>query len=313
MDLWNSLCVKHDYISIHSKKDLIIYLPTRSNPKGLIKTLLMMRETCDSISNFDVLVIVDEDQVEMYEEEKDRYVRVLVEKDKEEFIDDYVGYELYGNSLFDNILWSYSEHDSTDWWNIFNIRNEFLKENDYYFDAVWTDDFVGLSLNWDKDIVSKKHYFEDDIFTLHQSKDGGGEKRFLEWYKTCYTGTKDADHEAIWRRQDPLPVTTRKLSLMVNEVIKPKYLTSQFEMLIASVIMILYKEYGHNRLVNGDYSWDHFIHVLKHDAVPSNKIGTDGFATKKLSFDNWTLKENFSVIRPIVEEINRIIIDPDKT
>jgi hypothetical protein len=313
MDLWNSLCVKHDYISKHSKKDLIIYLPTRSNPKGLIKTLLMMRETCDSISNFDVLVIVDEDQVEMYEEEKDRYARVLVEKDKEEFIDDYGGYELYGNILFDNILWSYSEHDSTDWWSIFNIRNEFLKENDYYFDALWTDDFVGLSLNWDKDIVSKKHYFEDDIFTLHQSKDGGGEKRFLEWYKTCYTGTKDDDHEAIWRRSEALPVTTRKMSLMVNEVIKPNYLTSQFEMLIASVILILYKEYGHNRLVNGDYSWDHFIHVLKHDAVPSNKMGTGGFVNKRLSFDNWTLKENFSVIRPIVEEINRIIIDPDKT
>jgi hypothetical protein len=310
MDLWNKLCRKHDYVSKYSTKDLIVYLPTRSNPKGLIKTLLMMRENCDSISNFDVLVIVDDDQVEMYRDEKDKYIRGPREEDDIDFIADYGAYELYGNSLFDNIIWSYSKYDQgADWWNIFNIRNEFLKDNDYYFDALWTDDFVGLSLNWDKNIVSKKHYFEDDIFTLHQSKEGGGEGRLMKGYKGCYTGTKYyADHEAIWREAECLPVTTRKMSLMVNEAIKPNYLTSQGEMLVASVIMLLYKEYGHNRLVSGDYSWDNFIHDEKHNTLPSAEVGIGGFKNKRACFDNWTWKENFSVIRPIVEEINRIII-----
>ena len=109
MDLWNRLCRKHDYVSKYSTKDLIVYLPTRSNPKGLIKTLLMMRENCDSISNFDVLVIVDDDQVEMYRDEKNKYIRGPVDmEDEEDFIADYGGYELYENSLFDNIIWLFS-------------------------------------------------------------------------------------------------------------------------------------------------------------------------------------------------------------
>ena len=94
---------------------------------------------------------------------------------------------------------------------------------------------------------------------------------------------------------------------MVNEVIKPNYLTSQFEMLIAAVIMILYKEYGHNRLVNGDFSWEQFLDEPRRNRVPSKKIGTDGFKTKKMSFDDWTRKKDYIVIRPIVEEIDRII------
>ena len=318
MNLWDKLSKKYDYdnLLVPEYKDLIIYIPTRSNPIGLIKTLSMMRETCDSISNFDVLVIVDEDQIKMYEEEKDRYVRGPVEKDEEDFIADYGEYELYGNSLFDNVTWTSSKHNTEDWWNIFNIRNEFLKENDYYFDALWTDDFVGLSQSWDSNIVSKKHYFKDDLFTLHQSEDGGGQKRLLHAYENCYVkekltidtkGYKLSQHDYIWKYSESLPVTTRKLSLMVNEVIKPNYLTSQFEMLIAAVIMILYKEYGHNRLVNGDFSWEQFLDEPRRNRVPSKKIGTDGFKTKKMSFDDWTRKKDYIVIRPIVEEIDRII------
>ena len=125
MNLWDKLSKKYDYdnLLVPEYKDIIIYIPTRSNHIGLIKTLSMMRETCDSISNFDVLVIVDEDQIKMYEEEKDRYVRGPVEKDEEDFIADYGEYELYGNSLFDNVTWTSSKHNTEDWWNIFNIRN----------------------------------------------------------------------------------------------------------------------------------------------------------------------------------------------
>ena len=262
-------------------KDLIVYIPTRSNPEGLSRTLSMMYDNCTSISNFDILVIVDKDQVGMYKEAKDR------------------------TQEFNNIIWSYPEHDSNDWWNIFSIKNEFLKVNSYYFDALWTDDFVGLSPNWDKDIVSKKHYFEDDIFTLHQSKDGGGHQRKLSNYKKCYGNSS----REIWICAESLPVTTRRLSLMINEVIKPNYLTSQFEMLIAAVIMILYTEHGHNRLINGDFFWDRFDTKKKPGTLSSTYIGLDGFIDKRSSFDNWTHIENYSVIRPIVEKINGIIKD----
>ena len=279
MNLWNRLCEKYDYEYLYdSGKDLIVYIPTRSNPDGLSRTLSMMYDKCTSISNFDILVIVDEDQVGMYKKAKDR------------------------TRKFNNIIWCYPQHDSNDWWNIFNIRNEFLKANIYYFDALWTDDFVGLSPNWDKDIVSKKHYFEDDIFTLHQSKDGGGHQRLLKHYNKCYSEYGN-HHESVWRWSEALPVTTRKLSLMIGEVIKPNYLTSQTEMLIAAVIMILYTEHGHNRLVNGGFSWDKLA-----DGGRSDGIGLDGFKTKKNSFDDWTANENYNVIRPIVEKINKIIL-----
>ena len=297
MSLWNRLCEKYDYPYSEPAKDLIVYIPTRSNSEGLSRTLSMMYKTCDSISNFDVLVIVDEDQVEMYKEVKDRYT--------DGSSSDLAGFRTaVRQELVDNIIWSYSRHDVNDWWNIFNIRDGFLKVNNYYFDALWTDDFVGLSPNWDKDIVSKKHYFKDDIFTLYQSKDGGGHQRSLKRYKECYiTEGGHLQHDHIWRWAESLPITTRRLSLMINEVIKPNYLTSQTEMLIAAVIMILYTEHGHNRLVNGGFSWNKFISQGRSDGV-----GLDGFKDKKSNFDNWTLNENYSVIRPIVEEMNRIIL-----
>jgi hypothetical protein len=294
---WGDICQKYDYVCT-TGKDLLINIPTRNNAVGLAATLTMMYKTCSSTMNFDIHIIVDDDQIDLYKDVKEKITPGLIrDKDARE------------KENKNNIIWSYPKHQKDDWWNIFTARHNLLKLNDYYFEGLWTDDFEGLSPNWDKRIISKKHYFEDDIFSLHTNRDGiyG---RSIDVFKSCYvdngtfhkTGGIVPPSHLIWNYSECLPITTRKLSLLLYEIMKPYYMTAMTEMLVASVIMLLYKEHGHKRLVDGGYSFSHIK-----DSGGSTMIGCGGFNSKKDFFDHWTTNENYKIIRPIVKKMNKLI------
>ena len=212
-DIWWELCRKHDYVR-DPGKDLVIYIPTRNNPEGLKKTLNMMYNQCHSSDLFDIFIIVDSDQAELYRELRN---------------------ELYEDVYRRNIFWSYPTHQGYDWWNIFESRYNFSMSNSYYFEALWTDDFKGLNRKWDKNIVDMKKSFDDDIFSLHQNIEGT-QGRNMKRYGQCYTkqeGDVLSSAQLVWNYSECLPVTTRKMALMIQELIEPNLFTAQTEMLIA--------------------------------------------------------------------------------
>ena len=289
---WWEICQKHDYVRT-TGKDLVINIPSRNNPHGLIKTLRMMYNKCVSQDNFDIFIVIDYDQIDLYKDIKE---------------------ELYLNDGIKNIIWSHPKHQKDDWWNIFTTRHNFLKSNDYYFEGLWTDDFAGLNKKWDENICDKKHWFTDDYFSLHtnrhNAKGDNAHGRQTKIFDSCYvdeTGGSIPPSHLIWNKSECLPVTTRKLSLLLYEIMKPHYMTAMTEMLVASVVMLLYKEHGHKRLIDGGYS---FTEIKDSGTSTSIGCGTTGkFRDKKEFFDYWTDYQDYKIIRPIVEKIANTIID----
>jgi hypothetical protein len=45
-------------------KDIVVFLPSRDNPKKCSDTIDMLYHTCDSEDNFDIVCIIDDDQKE---------------------------------------------------------------------------------------------------------------------------------------------------------------------------------------------------------------------------------------------------------
>ena len=281
-DIWWELCRKHDYVR-DPEKDLVVYIPTRNNPEGLKKTLNMMYNQCVSPDNFDIFIIVDRDQVELYGELRN---------------------ELYEQVSRRNIFWSYPEHQGYDWWNIYESRYNFSMSNSYYFEALWTDDFQGLSRKWDENIIKKKKTFNDDIFSLYQNIEGT-QGRQMHRYETCYTkqeGDVLSSSELVWNYSECLPVTTRKMALLVQELVKPNFFTAQSEMLIAGALMVLNRDYGENRLIDGSFGYKKI-----EDSKKSLQIGCGGFDSKEEHYQTWGEYQNFKVLQPVIKKLYNII------
>ena len=125
-------------------KPIAVIIQSRDRVDKLRECINMLYNTCYSKDNFDIVVTIDDDQIELYSSIKDQ---------------------------FPNVLWLYSKHQPNHWSNLRKTQNDFIKNSDYYF--IWSvcDDMYGLKPNWDKAIKSKKSYFKDDLFTMYNSND----------------------------------------------------------------------------------------------------------------------------------------------
>ena len=121
-------------------KDICVFIPSRDNPSGLNKTIQMLWDTCHSSDNFDIVVAVDDDQIDLYNQVANEYPE---------------------------IIFLYPQRKEKSWANIHKAHFDFLESHEYYFSWWVVDDFYGLEKHWDKKLVSKKDVFEDGIFCLH--------------------------------------------------------------------------------------------------------------------------------------------------
>ena len=281
--------------------DLLLWLPTRSSPGKLDRTLSMLYSTCSSPSSFDVQVIIDSDQVELYQQVKNKYVD-------------------------NNIIWSHPDHLKNDFWNIIQAEFDFLENNDYYFSWMITDDFFKLSPGWDKEIIKKIGFFKDDLFTIHHRDPRRmvktGHNRRQDIFNIQYVSSKappgfperrrrwktgDPDADIIWNYSECLPVSTKKWWMMMRTLYKPNYLTGQSEHLTAALAMILCKEYNHSRLIPADFFWDRLD-----DGENTCETGVGDYGSRKALFAKWTKEEDYKIIRDIAKNMNDIIQKTDK-
>ena len=135
-------------------KDLLVSLPSYNRseevivegrsvnkdfgPNKLERTIKMIFNTCHSKDNFDLQIIINEEQKEIYEYLKQKYP---------------------------NLIWEYIEKGIA-WENIIKAQNTQMQKG-YYFFVFFSDDMYGLKPEWDKHILDKKHYFKDDLFVLY--------------------------------------------------------------------------------------------------------------------------------------------------
>ncbi|KKM94714.1 hypothetical protein LCGC14_1195640 [marine sediment metagenome] len=196
--------------------DLLVSIPSRDRPNELMRTVAMLYSTCSDRNNFDLQIITDFDQEELY-----RDIRLE----------------------FDQFIWCGVEYCGH-WLNLMNKQHDYFLASDYYFMWYLPDDLRGLREGWDVAILEKKKAFKDDLFVLYTD---GATKwgRNKEQHENCYTGGLEALDV-----HDPNPIWTKKWCEFIAPLFYPpsKYVVYR-ELIIAAILRLLYEK-GINRNVH---------------------------------------------------------------
>jgi len=199
-------------------KDILVSIATRDRPNLLAKALEMVFETGFDEQNFNVQVIVDNDQKEMYSTILNNYPQVIVK---------------------------YIEHEKKSWYNIFQAQHNEMKKG-YYFFMFLPDDISNLTLGWDNKIMRLKHHFKDDLFVLYtQFSEWGRETKMLE---LAYV---DEDVGRFWEQT---PIWTYKFGELLYPFMEENHIEMGRELFIADIIKMLSMA-GHNRHVACDINY----------------------------------------------------------
>jgi hypothetical protein len=249
-------------------KDIAILLQSRDNPSGFKTVIDMLYNTCSSKTNFDIIAFIDEDQKEIYD---------------------------YIKPLYPDIIWIYPEYLPGSWYNLIIAQHDFVKNNDYYFVWTLTDDFWGLSKDWDTAMLDKKYHFKDDIFTMHQSKENC-HGRFQWIFDNSYIVDDMKDSESLFAHCELLPIHTKKWIELMSPIFKDRNYTSQQELITASLVLLLRKRFNINRMVRCDLSW-----MDLKDSRGSEKIFNKDGKSRTSAFK--TLSQDWLDLEPILENI----------
>jgi len=267
-------------------KDIAVIIQSRDRVDEFITTVDMLYTTCYDQKNFDIIGVIDTDQIELYSKAK---------------------------STYPDIIWLYSEHVPNDWTNLIKIQHDFIKNNNYYFGWLVCDDFRGLLNNWDKVITSKKNLFPDNLFTIYNVGLRVGMDPQAE--NKCYTNDdniiKDLTKENIQILEEEgrniyegcelLPVSTKKwIEFMSPLLLQGKY-TSQHDLITASLILILKKQYNIKRLISGVHLTDKLYWNHYENQGTSDTILTEG-KDKRESFYG-LIHSGYKELQPIAKKI----------
>jgi GDP-L-fucose synthase len=259
----------------NNMKDIAVIIQSRDRVEEFINTVNMLYSTCYDQENFDIIGVIDDDQIQLYSQVKDMYP---------------------------HIIWLHPKHTPGSWVNLIEIQHEFIKNNNYYFIWAVCDDFSGVSKDWDFFIKAQKNKYPDDLFTIHSSnkKDIFAE----ETRKNAYINNDDNDINRIglgiyYNCCERLPVSTKKwIELMSPITVNPKFCT-QHELITASLVMLLKYHYGVNRLVTCDeFYWGELIDQGQSSICDREKNYLDLITNK--------YEELMPVIEKMYDEINKV-------
>lgn len=238
--------------------DLFIAIPSRGRPGGLKKTIEMLYHTCFDINNFIIQVSIDEDQINIYKE-----------------VMSFFGHK---------IIWNIAECGEKNLFNVFRSQHNVMRNSSCYFFWPISDDIGELSPNWDKCILSKKKYFEDDIFVLYTSSKVMD--RVKDIHECCYTAEainwnklweiywkpvlndpKHVSHpsmnkdlvkhaDIITRYHEMLPIWTNKFGYFLYNLFDKYRFKGVREAVVGAIIHFLYVDFGENRNVHCNITYD---------------------------------------------------------
>ena len=260
-------------------KDIAVIIQSRDRAEMLKEVIDMLYNTCLSTDNFDIILVIDDDQIEQYSFIKELYV---------------------------DIIWLYSKYQLNSWANLKQTQNNFIKESNYYFVWAICDDVHGLKQGWDVAIKEKKHYFKDDLFTMYQSNDGRNinniyQSMFCPLQPHTLTSDKDISKN-VWMYCEMLPISTKKWIDFMTPIYENGEYGTQHELLTGLIVGLLKRNYNIERLIKCDLFWEY----LSVSGGSNNIIDTNDGLNRKESFD-LLQKNKFKKILPIVEKMNKEI------
>jgi len=273
-------------------KDLVVIIQTRQRPSQAINTIKMLYDTCNSKDNFDIFCIVDDDDIHNYISVKKQYPEVN---------------------------WKIVPHFDYSWVHILQGQYEIILTNNYYFNWVITDDFHGLTNNWDIDIITKKNIFDDGLFALYTSSTLFD--RYLEIFEKCYVASEFKDEKlinlnnsingnVIMFTNEMLPICTKKWAELMWDVFSNGDYSSSRELIIASLIYQLKIKHNINRHVKTELSYnnvDSGPDTINTSNLVVNNDGLDRNESFKKLFNN-----NFQTIESTLNKMFKYIQSYEK-
>lgn len=236
-------------------KNLLVSIPSRDGPERLEASVKMLHDTCNNGDNFNVQIIIDIDQKVLYED----CIKGIKKTHPQTII-------------------SYTLHQEDNWLNIVKAQHGIMKSGEYYFIMIMSDDLKGLTKDWDKEIVSKKEFYESDLFCLYSQSELWG--RNPEVSKNCYVD-KDiitcCEHMPIWTHE-----FGKYFYFLFEEPYNIRY---GRELILAEIIKQL-AVLGHKRNVSTNYNWE---------TVVCNKLNSRKFFPEYMEMQ----KNDFSLIKGI--------------
>ncbi len=234
--------------------DLLVSIPSRSRPQQLDRTLKMLADTCVSLENFDVQVIIDKDQ-------KDYYIPDIPKGM--------------------NVRFFYPDYAGGHWGNIYTIQHGSFLDGKWYFQWCPPDDMYGLSEKWDTAILDKRGLF-DGLYMLYTdgAKNWG---RTLEAHSTCYTGirTHPSFPQDLVDSHEPNPIWTREWLAKCSSLFLPgtKYVVFR-ELIFAAILRLLAIEHNEYRNAHCDIKYTYIVNDLN-----SVKYAQAWFDLQKREYD----------------------------
>jgi len=259
-------------------KDLVLFLPSRNNPKNCDDTIQMLYDTCVSRENFDIVAVVDDDQIDMYDE--------VIRK-------------------FPDVIWKHPPHSKNNWSNINNLHFDFIESTDYYFNWWIADDFYGLGEGWDASIVGKKGIFDDAYFTLFTTNPLGRNLNALttqyraahHWFDG-YTKPVVVDPAAlIFHYNEMLPICTKKWRMALKPFFENQSGGASHDTLCAALAHVLSVYYGYSRLIEAGVYYENLVDNHNAANVVVNGMTRDQYYYK------WAVEENFAMIHPVAASV----------
>ena len=262
-------------------KDIVVFLPSRDNPKGCDDTIKMLYQNCDSSQNFDIVCVVDSDQTKLYSS--------VIEK-------------------WPMVIWKHPEHKKNSFVNLNKIHFDFIESTDYYFNWWVVDDFSGLKGHWDSAIIKKKGIFSDGYYTLFTNNPMGRNLNALSSQFTKAWHWIDGDKkpmvkdpvELIYHYHEMLPICTKKWRLSLKRFFD-EHDGGDHVFLNASLAHILRVEFNYSRNIEVDFYYENIV-----DNYNAAKILHNGL-TRDKHFYKMTREDNYKTIRIVAEQISKEI------
>jgi len=205
---------------------ILIGIPSRNKPNDLKKCIEQLIDASDDRNNYDLLFIIDDDQIDDYKE----VVGVL-----------------------NPDIVKYIKPSKDSWTNIQIACDEQFSKKDYYFFMPYGDDISGLSHGWDTQIIYKKNHFKDDVFMLYTKTIFYG--RTPKFHERCYYVNGKC---YAWTHGETMPIITKKLFEFVRPAFKnvERYKGLK-ELVYLTIIHLLYRWHKENRNVCCEISFDY--------------------------------------------------------
>ena len=262
-------------------KDLSIFIPSRDKPDVLSSAIQELYDSSDSKDNFDILCVVDNDQVELYEP--------VTQK-------------------FPDVIWRYPERLVRSTQNAHEEHFRFLEENDYYFSWYMVDDFWGLQKGWDTAILSKKNVFGDGYYCLHTTNPFGRNLNALT--SQFRVGSHPFNGNVKPLIEDPaflifhyhemMPICTRKWWLQLRKFFVDVE-APEVVFLNAALVYVLSLLYGYSRQLEAGVYYENLVDDQKCATNTINNMSRDE------NYWHWAKKENFNIIHPVASVVAQSI------